>query len=108
MRNLDELPMADPGREKDARQLFDFTMSPDEYAAREGHGWYCFSFDDYRYSDQAVETWIQRLGGRSSAPGTSPRTSARRLRSGRPARRRILKTAFRNPRLQLGNCTHFG
>ena|SRR5258707_9096156 len=62
MRNLDELPMADPGREKDARQLFDFTMSPDEYAAREGHGWYCFSFDDYRYSDQAVETWIQRLG----------------------------------------------
>src|SRR5258708_35723884 len=62
MRNLDELPMADPGREKDARQLFDFTMSPDEYAAREGHGWYSFSFDDYRYSDPAVQTWIHRLG----------------------------------------------
>jgi len=62
MRNIDDLPMADPGREKDARQLFDLAMSPEEYAAREGHGWYCFSFDDYRYSDPAMETWIQRLG----------------------------------------------
>jgi hypothetical protein len=62
MRNIDEFPMADPGREKDARQLFDFSMSPEEYAAREGHGWYSFSFDDYRYSDPAVQTWIHRLG----------------------------------------------
>ncbi len=62
MRNIDDLPMADPGRERDAHQLLDLAMSPEEYAAREGHGWYCFSFDDYRYSDPAMETWIQRLG----------------------------------------------
>jgi hypothetical protein len=60
--DLAELPMADPGREADARRLFPFDLSPDEYAARHGHGWYCFSFDDYRYPDPKVDAWIQRLG----------------------------------------------
>src|SRR5258708_12817184 len=98
MRNLDELPMADPGREKDARQLFDFTMSPDEYAAREGHGWYCFSFDDYRYSDQAIETWIQRLGDilfqREGAPTMEELRSRYPTETQRPA---IPKLHTRSP-----------
>lgn len=63
MRNLDDLPLADPGRERDAREWFPIgKMSPEEYAAREGHRWYCFSFDDYRYADPEVDRWIQRLG----------------------------------------------
>ena len=62
MRDITDLPMADPGREADARTMFPFDMSPDEYAARHAHLWYCFSFDDYRYADPAMDRWIQRLG----------------------------------------------
>lgn len=54
--------MADPGRERDAHEWFPLEMSPDEYAAREGHNWYCFSFDDYRYADPKADAWIRRLG----------------------------------------------
>jgi len=54
--------MADPGREKDAREMFPLDISPEEYAAGHAHEWLCFSFDDYRYSDHALEDWIQRLG----------------------------------------------
>ena len=57
-----ELPIADPGREEDARKLFPLDMSPDEYAARHAHNWYCFSFDAYRYCDERLERWIHRLG----------------------------------------------
>ncbi|HYM59457.1 MAG TPA: hypothetical protein VEZ11_01050, partial [Thermoanaerobaculia bacterium] len=46
----------------DARELFPIAMSPDEYAARHAHQWYCFSFDDYRYSDPGLDRWVQRLG----------------------------------------------
>ena len=62
MRDLADLPIADPGREADARNLFPFEVAPEEYAARHAHEWYCFSFDDYRYADPAVDRWIQRLG----------------------------------------------
>jgi hypothetical protein len=57
-----ERPPADSGRESDAVNLFPLEMSPEEYAARHAHGWYCFSFDDYRYRDSARDAWIQRLG----------------------------------------------
>lgn len=56
------LPIADPGREAMAREIFPMTMTPEEYAAREGYRWVCFSFDDYRYSDGALTEWIHRLG----------------------------------------------
>jgi hypothetical protein len=59
---IDKLPMADPGREKDARELFPLAMPPEEYAARHGHEWLCFSFDDYCYSDAALDRWVQQLG----------------------------------------------
>jgi len=62
MRDISHLPMAPAEREIDALELFPFDMSPDEYAARHAHKWYCFSYDDYRYSDGYVERWIQRLG----------------------------------------------
>ena len=37
-------------------------MTPEEYAARHAHQWLCFSFDDYRYTDPALQQWIHRLG----------------------------------------------
>jgi hypothetical protein len=62
MRNIDDLPMATPEREEDARELFPIHMTPEEYAASYGAGWLCFSYDDYRYSDPVLDRWIQRLG----------------------------------------------
>jgi hypothetical protein len=37
-------------------------MSPEEYAARHGHGWGVFSFHLYRYRDPALGDWVRRLG----------------------------------------------
>jgi hypothetical protein len=62
MRNLQELPMADQSREREAGATFPLDMTPEEYAARFAHDWMCFSFDDYRYPDARMERWIHRLG----------------------------------------------
>ncbi len=62
MQNDQRLPLADPGREHDAAEIFPLSQSPEEYAARNGHRWICFSFDNYRYRDPALNAWIQQLG----------------------------------------------
>jgi hypothetical protein len=71
----DTLPMADSERERTATKLFPLTQSPEEYAARNAHLWDSFSFDEYRYSDPELNTWIQRLGDilfkRNGAPSIS-------------------------------------
>jgi hypothetical protein len=59
---LDELPMADPGRDEDAKRLFPYReMTAEEYHAREGHKWVCFSFGEYRYADSDLDEWIHTL-----------------------------------------------
>ena len=48
-----------------ARQFFsqtDLQGSPEEYAARHGHLWGCFSLHLYRYHDPALGAWVRRLG----------------------------------------------
>jgi len=61
-REFDSLPLADAGREAQALELFRLDMSPDEYAARSGHEFALFSWDDFRYSRPELTLWIQRLG----------------------------------------------
>jgi|CZKC01.1.fsa_nt_gi hypothetical protein len=56
-----ERPLADPGRERMARQLFSEGLSPEEYAARHSHGIWCFSLGDLSHSDPALDTWIRRF-----------------------------------------------
>lgn len=57
-------------REQFARSHFPFeTMSPEEYAARRGVGWLCFSFHLFRYQDEKLDAWIQRLGEIFFTPG---------------------------------------
>jgi hypothetical protein len=67
-----ERPPADAGREEFAEKMVAEGFSPEEYAARFGHGWYCFSFGEVRFSDPAVDAWIQRfndiLFGLNGAP----------------------------------------
>lgn len=58
-----DLPLAEPGREQSALEIFPIHgLTPEEYAARESHRWACFSFADYRYRDPELSAWIQRLG----------------------------------------------
>jgi hypothetical protein len=42
--------------------MFPLDVTPEEYAARHAHEWVCFSFDDYRFSDEQLDAWNQRLG----------------------------------------------
>lgn len=37
-------------------------LSPEEYAARRGHLWLCFSFHRYRYRDPVLGAWVKRVG----------------------------------------------
>ena len=67
------VPAGDDGQEselvfgkKDYERKFfsdeDLSLSPEEYAARHGHEWGCFSFHLYRYRDPALGAWVRRVG----------------------------------------------
>jgi len=61
MTDLHSLPLAEPGREECAKELFPYgDMSPEEYVARLAHTIGCSSFDLYRYRDRDLEAWIHR------------------------------------------------
>jgi hypothetical protein len=57
-----ERPLASPTSVSMAQEIFAEGLSPEEYAARNAHYWLCFSQDDYRYEDLALDAWIARLG----------------------------------------------
>jgi|WetSurMetagenome_2_1015567.scaffolds.fasta_scaffold09633_2 hypothetical protein len=59
----DGRPLAPPGREDDARRVFEgwASMSAEEWAARFGHTVGCSSFDRFRYSDASLQAWIDAL-----------------------------------------------
>jgi hypothetical protein len=63
---------ADAGYEQKAKQMMAEGYSPEEYAARSGHNWICFSMGEARFADPATDAWIQRLDaiffGRDGAP----------------------------------------
>jgi hypothetical protein len=64
-----ERPLASPEHEQSALELFPLDKSPEEYAARQGHRWACFSFDNYRFRDEKLDAWVQRLGEIFITPG---------------------------------------
>ena len=67
---LAEYPPAPPDRVADAKKLFPYqTMSPEEYATREGHNWFCFSFGEYIYGDPQLNEWIHTLDDIFFTPG---------------------------------------
>ncbi len=87
---FDHLPLADAGREAHALELFHLEMTPEEYAARFGHEFALFSFDEFRYSRPGLAEWVQRLGDiffkREGAPPfeSCGINSSRRRRSKQP------------------------
>ncbi len=72
MSTNDERPLADPGRTEIAVTMFSEGLSPEEFAARSSHTILCFSLDECRYADPALDAWISRLGAilfqRNGAP----------------------------------------
>ena len=61
--HIAEYPPAPIDRVTEAERLFPYrSMTPEEYAAREGHNWLCFSFDDYLYATQELNEWMHTLG----------------------------------------------
>jgi hypothetical protein len=59
---VDKRPLAEPWRVEQARRMFPFReLSPEQYAARYAHKILCSSFDQYRYPDPVLETWIDEL-----------------------------------------------
>jgi len=63
-------PPASPLRNEDAERLFPYrTMSAEEYAAREGFDWDCFSFGEFVYPDPVLNEWIHTLDDIFFTPG---------------------------------------
>jgi hypothetical protein len=56
-----ERPPADRIRTEMAISLYSKGLSPEEYAARYSHGFYCFSLGECRYEDPSLDAWIQRF-----------------------------------------------
>lgn len=57
--------MTDAGGDATVRALIPpagLALGPEEYAARHGHEWGCFSFHRYHYRDAALGAWVHRLG----------------------------------------------
>jgi len=66
-----------------AQQFFspaDLQMPPEEYAARYGHRWGCFSLHRYRYRDPHLAAWVARVGEILSSEGELERCRQRFLK----------------------------
>jgi hypothetical protein len=83
----DGLPLADPGHVDMATELFREGLSPEEFAARYAHTILCFSLDDVRYVDPALDHWIGRLGDILFRRNGAPTVDELRARLLSPAER---------------------
>jgi len=69
-RYIDEYPPAPEDRISEAEKIFPYKeISAEEYAAREGHNWGCFSFGEYIYSNSELNEWIHTLDDVFFTPG---------------------------------------
>ena len=57
-----ERPLASEESEARIKDTFPLTVSPEEFAARDGHGWLDFPFSRNRYRDAELDVWVQRVG----------------------------------------------
>ena len=75
---MDERPLADPTYEQHALSLFRLEMSAEEFAARFGHQFATFNFDNYRYRTSGMTEWVDRLSAFFFADDLSTRLRAAR------------------------------
>lgn len=57
----DSRQLVTPEHEASVRQLFDLTMTPEEFAARRSHEFQIFSWHEHQYNDPELDAWIQCL-----------------------------------------------
>lgn len=59
---LSQYPLAPESLERDAKNCLPYrTMTPEEYAVKDGDRWACFSFGEYRYRDPVLDRWVHAL-----------------------------------------------
>jgi len=58
---IEERPIASTEYEKDALSRFKLELSAEEYAARYGHQFALFNYDNYRYQTDGMTEWVDRL-----------------------------------------------
>lgn len=74
----DERPLADSEYEKFALSIFRLELSAEEFAAREGHNFALFNFDNYRYRTPGMTQWVDNLAAYFFAPDLPGRLRAAR------------------------------
>ena len=56
------LPHASAEMEQHAKEVFPIEIEPEVFAAKDGAGWMNFKFNDFRYSDPELDSWIHAVG----------------------------------------------
>jgi hypothetical protein len=80
---MDERPLADPEYERVALSLFRFErfrfhLTAEEFAARFGHEFPLFNFDNFQYRTEGMTEWVDRLAAFFFAPDLPGRLRAAR------------------------------
>ena len=57
-----KLPWASDDMEAHVKKVFPIEINPEEFAAKDGAGWLNFTFNDYRFADEALNNWIHAVG----------------------------------------------
>ena len=62
MNDRHKLPQASDEMEAHVKEVFPLEMNPEEFAAKDGAGWLNFTFNDYHFTDEALNNWIHTVG----------------------------------------------
>ena len=56
------LPQASAEMEAHVKEVFPINIPPEEFAAKDGAGWMDFTFNDFRFKDPELDSWIHAVG----------------------------------------------
>ncbi len=59
---IQSLPHASEEMEAHAKAVFPIEVEPELFVAKDGAGWLNFTFNDYRYRDPELDSWIHTVG----------------------------------------------
>ncbi|MFC1750084.1 hypothetical protein ACFL2V_14890 [Pseudomonadota bacterium] len=56
------LPHASAEMETHVKEVFPVDIEPEVFAAKDGAGWMDFTFNDFRFTDPELDSWIHAVG----------------------------------------------
>ncbi len=56
------LPRAPEEMEAHVKEVFPIDVEPEVFAAKDGAGWLDFTFNDFRFKDPELDSWIHAVG----------------------------------------------